>query len=108
MSYPSYDQRTTSKRQKLDDLRIDRSTSGSAHGRALYTATKFRYTVAHVLTRTEAAALETHYDSNRAVSFAFTWKLDLSTATVLYESAPELDYDTGAPLVLATVALVQL
>lgn len=75
-------------REKLDALKMERTTSGALRGRSMWTTPKHRYSLVHAsCTLTETDALESSYDTNRASnSMTFTWKESGATITARWVS----------------------
>ncbi len=95
-------------REKIDGLKLSRTTSGALRGRSLWTTPKHRYTLMHAkCTLAEADALEASYDTNRAsASMTFTWKESGATITARWVSFRRLPigrFNSRCESVLETV-----
>jgi hypothetical protein len=69
----------------LDPILKSRSRSGGYKGRRLQTGKKHQITLEFkTLSETERAAIQTHYDANRGLTFNFTWQDTSTTFVVAY------------------------
>ena len=82
-TYPSHGQVIRSSDPWMTGIQIDRAVNGSARGRTFYTAKKRRWTVTHVLNRTDAASFETFVDTYGSTVNTFTWAATGTTYNVL-------------------------
>lgn len=81
----------------LDDLTVDQAVGGGARVRAMYPAKKRRFIVKHWCSAADRATLQTFYDTNRLLTFTFTWAVDAANYTVLFEVAPKFT-NTNSPI----------
>lgn len=102
--YPSYDQLVTSGMDLLDDIAVDRSTSGAARSRSFYPSPKRRFTVEHLLDDTDYADLLTFYTANRGDTVSLTWDKDGQAYTCLFAQAPKPSF-ADHPFTRVTVVL---
>ena len=100
-AYPSYPQLIDSREEWVDDLVADRSVSGGVKVRSMFTAKKRRFLLRHRLTKaqvytdylgTAANALQTFYDTNRALTVTMTWTPDATVYTCLFAGAPRVTW----------------
>lgn len=75
-------------REKLDSLKLERTTAGTLRGRSMWATPKHRYSLIHAkCTLSEADALESSYDTNRASnSMTFVWTESGATITARWVS----------------------
>lgn len=88
--YPSFGQDISSTETLLDDIQVDRASNGLVRLRGFYDTPSKEYSVVHTLTTTDKNTIETFYNTNRNISFGFTWVLDNSTHTCMFSAAPTL------------------
>jgi hypothetical protein len=89
-TYPTYHQTQDSAEEILDDLAIDRATSGAIRIRAFYVAPKRRFTLRHTLNATETAAIVAFYNSYRLSSNVITWQREKLLYSVRFEGPPKI------------------
>jgi uncharacterized protein RhaS with RHS repeats len=66
---------------------IERAVSGAARGRDFYAADKHTFRLEHrALNATDFGTLAAFYNSNRNLSFSFTWAPTGATHTVLFDA----------------------
>lgn len=75
-AYPSYPQMVGSTRFYRDGRVVVRDDGGGLHVGSLYDEPKSSFTVKHLLSRSDAAALRTFYADNMGVPFDFVWAED--------------------------------
>jgi len=107
-NYPAFPQRLGSVRETLDDLRLERAIDGTGYGRALFAATKSRFTVLHVLTYANLATLEAFYQAQRNVQFDIVWQGegDVTYTGLLFEE-PVRKTELGAGWVAVESRIAQ-
>lgn len=100
-AYPSYPQLVDSREEWIDDLVADRAVNGSVKVRAMFSSKKKRFLLKHRLTKaqiytdyagTAANALQTFYNTNRALAVTMTWTPDATAYTCLFAGAPRLTW----------------
>ncbi len=67
----------------------DRGSDGTLRGRILH-GDKLEFTIVHFhLTSSEVTTLKNFYDTNRGLSFNFTWVVDGETYTCMFLGKPQ-------------------
>jgi len=94
-AYPSLGQTTQSRESWIDDVQIERASTGAARGRALFAGRKLELQIAHVCERGDVATLLAFYDSNRLLPVDVTWAGDGVTRVMLFAAAPDVQPDGG-------------
>lgn len=77
-----------------DGLQTDRSVSGGVRVRVMFTAKKRTFKIKHVVTAALKTTLQSFYDTNRALSFNYTW--GGVTYVCVFGSAPTFTQLTGS------------
>jgi len=86
--YPDYPQRIGSAPKALTGARFDRSVSGRLRGQSFYSGDMETFTVKHLLSNDELAALRSFYDANKLLPVQFTWVGDEQVYGVMFVKAP--------------------
>lgn len=89
MAYPSLTITQDSTAERDAGIQAQRATNGALKRRRLYSADKTEFSVVHLLSSAEMAALESFYQANRLTTFTFLWPLDGQTYTVGFMAAPK-------------------
>lgn len=87
-AYPTYGQTVQSRESVLNDVSTERASNGDLRGRALWSATKRRFAVNHVLTSADKATYHTFYTTNAALAVDFTWQGNSTTYSCAFIGEP--------------------
>jgi hypothetical protein len=84
-SYPAFLPWKGSDEQWADPILVSRARSGGVRARRLATEKKKVFKLVHGgLTTADKATFETFYDTNRALTFVFTWSGDGNDYTCIF------------------------
>jgi hypothetical protein len=106
-AYPGFGQLLGSTVEWADDMTLDTSVSGIAHGRAFFTRRKGRFTLLHRLTSTQYATLLALYDANRLLRVTLTWSDDQAQYVCYFDGAPSRPEFVTPTLTRVTVKLAE-
>lgn len=88
-AYPSLPQHDSTKVVIDYGIKVARSYNGTARVHHTYAAPVYGFTVVHRgLSDADKAVLQTHFDTNAAAPFPFTYAGDNSVYNVVYATAP--------------------
>lgn len=87
--FPTLPIASSSKKETLDDIQVDRATDGTLRGRSFWAATKKRIKVdLSLLTAAQMTTLDTFYNTNRLLPIDLLWPHDGVTYTNLWFVGP--------------------
>ncbi len=75
--------------------RMDRSENGFPRKRVFFDKLYYAFTILHRLNEEDWDTLMSHYGSNMASTFNFTWTMDGQEYLVEYDGPPSEDPDAG-------------